>query len=103
MNYKYTNEALKKKFKNQFELVSYAILLAENMILTGRESRVKTDYQNKAMQVLAEIAAGKDLFEPIIPVEQKKEESSTGFSSSAAQNAPFKGSEKKKNRKILVE
>lgn len=78
MDYKYTNEALRKKFKNQFELVSYAISLAENMILTGREPRIKTDLQNRAMQVLAEIAAGKDQFEPVIPEYKKPEDKAEG-------------------------
>ncbi|QLH35519.1 MAG: hypothetical protein HWD61_04675 [Parachlamydiaceae bacterium] len=72
MEHRYTNEVLRKKFKNQFELVSYAISLAENMIITGREARVKTDIQNPAMQVLAEIAAGKDQFEPVIQAEKAR-------------------------------
>ena len=60
-----TNEKLIKKFKSQFELVSYAIRLAENMIKTGRDSRVKTDIQNRALQILAEIAENKDRFDDI--------------------------------------
>lgn len=106
MEYKYTNEALRKKFKSQFELVSYAISLAENMILTGREARVKTDTQNRAMQVLAEISAGKDQFVPV--VEQKKPEYKT-------EGAPLPATEgkaipvhktppeRKRARKILVD
>jgi DNA-directed RNA polymerase subunit omega len=60
-----TNEKIRTKFTSQFELVSYAIKLAENMIKTGRGSRVKTDSQNRALQILAEIASGKDVFDDI--------------------------------------
>lgn len=62
-----TNEAIRKKFISQFELVNYAIQLAENMIRTGREPRMKIDTQNRAMQILAEIACGKDRFDELIP------------------------------------
>lgn len=105
MEHRYTNEILRKKFKNQFELVSYAISLAENMIMTGRESRVKTDMQNRAMQVLAEIAAGKDQFEPIIPAETKKyEDKAEGIPSSSDAAHTHKASpERKRARKILVD
>lgn len=61
-----TNENLNKKFKSQFDLVNYAIKLAENMIHTGRESRVKTEMQNRAMQILEEIAHGKDQFDEVL-------------------------------------
>lgn len=60
-----TNEELRKKFKSQFELVKYAINLAENMILTGREPRAKIEGQNRAMQILEEIVTGKDKFDEI--------------------------------------
>lgn len=60
-----TNEELAKKFKSNFELVSYAIRLADNMIKTGRDARVKSDVQNRAMLVLEEINAGKDQFDQI--------------------------------------
>jgi len=58
-----TNEVLRFRFKSQFELVNYAIRLAENMIKTGRDSRVKTDVHSKAFQILAEIYANKDSFD----------------------------------------
>lgn len=61
----FTNEKLLQKFKNQFDLVNYAIRLAENMIKTGRDPRVKTDNQNRAMQILAEINSDKDHFDEI--------------------------------------
>lgn len=55
-----TNEKIVKKFTSQFELVNYAIKLAENMIISGREPRVKTATQNKSLQVLSEILNNKD-------------------------------------------
>ncbi len=56
-----TNEKIKAKFSaSQFDLVNYAIKLAEEMILSGRESRVKSDSHNKALQILLEINQGKD-------------------------------------------
>jgi hypothetical protein len=64
-NVSLTNEVLAKKFKNNFELVNYAIQLAENMIHTGRDARVKSDMQNRAMLILQEINEGKDHFDVI--------------------------------------
>lgn len=99
-----TNEALRKKFKNQFELVSYAISLAENMILSGRDSRVKTDTQNRALQVLAEIAEGKDHFEPIVDHKKEEKYEAAARAIEAEQNASAKAHpEKKRARKILVD
>ena len=60
-----TNEETIKKFKSSFELVNYAIKLAENMIHTGRDARVKSDVQNRAMLILEEIHEGKDHFDEI--------------------------------------
>lgn len=60
-----TNEEITKKFKSSFELVNYAIQLAENMIKTGRDARVKSDVQNRAMLILEEIHEGKDQFDEI--------------------------------------
>jgi hypothetical protein len=56
-----TNERIKAKFgSSQFDLVNYAIKAAEEMILSGRESRVKSDGHNKALQILLEINQGKE-------------------------------------------
>jgi DNA-directed RNA polymerase subunit omega len=65
---KLTNELFRQKFQSQFELVRYAIRLAENMIKSGRDARVKIDIENPAMEILAEIAAGKDQFDDIVEV-----------------------------------
>lgn len=60
-----TNEEFRKKYKSTFDLVNYAIQLAENMIKTGRDTRVKSDIQNRAMLILEEIREGKDQFDEI--------------------------------------
>lgn len=62
-----TNEKIIKKFISQFDLVNYAIRLAENMIHTGRDPRVKVESQSRAMQILGEIALGKDVFDELPP------------------------------------
>jgi hypothetical protein len=63
-----TNEELGGKFGNQFDLVNYAIKLADNMIKTGRGPRVKVDIDNPVIMVLAEIEAGKDQLDEIIEI-----------------------------------
>ncbi len=65
-----TNEEIGKKFVNNFDLVNYAIKLAENMIETGRDARVKSDIQNCAMLVLEEIREGKDYFDEVKEVDE---------------------------------
>lgn len=65
-NKQFTNEELAGKFKNNFDLVNYAISLAENMIQSGRDPRVRRgDVQNRAMLILEEIREGKDIFDEI--------------------------------------
>lgn len=49
-----TNEELSKKFKSNFDLVNYTISLAEDIIKSGKETRVKSDLQNRAMLILEE-------------------------------------------------
>ena len=60
-----TNEKVTRKFKSSFDLVNYAIRLAENMISTGRDARVKSDMQNRAMLILEEIREGKDYLDDL--------------------------------------
>lgn len=116
-----TNEELRKKFKSQFELVKYAITLAENMIHTGREPRVKTEVTNRAMQILEEIAMGRDKFDEIIvePVNATLEAKATEFrerrdfndrreerpsrNRRPMQDVVTKSSSQKKTRKIFAE
>lgn len=98
----FTNEKLLQKFRNQFDLVNYAIRLAENMIKTGRDPRVKTDNQNRAMQVLAEINCNKDQFDEIkmdeLPfISGEKEYNGKEFAGEG------RGSERKRARKNFSE
>ena len=109
-----TNEKVVKKFKSQFELVSYAIKLAENMIKTGRGPRVEIDNQNCALQVIAEIAQGKDLLDEIVPArtEEAPVERSRGSYGSRNENSressrerepsSKSGTERKKSRKSAL-
>lgn len=62
-----TNEKVLGNFKSSFDLVNYAIRLAENMIHTGRGARVKSDIENRAILILEEIYQGKDKFDEIPP------------------------------------
>lgn len=61
-----TNEEISKKFKNQFDMVNFAIKMATQKIKSGRPSRVKSDVENQVYQILEEIAAGKELLEDVI-------------------------------------
>lgn len=100
-----TNEKLSKKFKSQFELVNYAIKLAENMIRTGRDPRVKIDVQNRAMQILAEIANNKDQFDEIPVVQDTRDNPHENRLNGrdAQHETSHRTSERKKGRKILSE
>ena len=60
-----TNEKLGKKFTNPFDLINYAIGIAKDMMVTGRDPRVKTDIRNRAVQVLMEIEQGKEKLEEV--------------------------------------
>lgn len=93
-----TTEDLKKKFTSQFELVNYAIKLAENMIKTGRGPRIKMDNQNRSLQVLAEISCGKDQFDEIV-ADVIVEEPSLLAAAREVKAVSDKKSEKKSERK----
>ena len=93
-----TNEKIRKKFASQFELVNYAIKLAENMIQTGRDARVKIDSQNRSLQVVSEILCDKDRFDEIIIVDEDLNDSKRYEDDSASEK-----SERKKSRKALAE
>lgn len=55
-----TIEPLRKLFKNNFDLVNYAIKLVQQMVKSGRDSHIKTSVQNKSFQILQEILNGRD-------------------------------------------
>ncbi|MCB1113185.1 MAG: hypothetical protein KDK62_00320 [Chlamydiia bacterium] len=65
MEKKLTTEDLKKRFPSQFELVGYAISLADNMVHSGRGPRIRTTNENPAVIVLDEINEGKDILDPL--------------------------------------
>lgn len=103
LNIPLTNEKVCKKFKSQFDLVNYAIRLAENMIRTGRETRVKMESKNRALQILSEIIQGKDQFDEIPVVEPIDVEEVRFVRHEEGRNAAgTKSSERKKGRKILA-
>lgn len=60
-----TNEVLRKRFSNPFDLINYAKSLAENWIKAGREPDPKADIMNVAYQILELIANGTETFESI--------------------------------------
>lgn len=108
-----TTEELRKKFKSQFDLVSHAIRVAENMIHSGRGPRVKLDVQNRALIILEEIANNKDHLDELpqkpeveirsesLVAEAKNFQNHEGKKSS--RNSLSKISTPKKGRKILSE
>jgi len=108
-----TNEKIKKRFVSQFDLVTYAIKLATNMIQTGRDSRVKCDSQNRTMHVLTEILNGKDQLDLIIEDEPEQLDNKDYHKNSnkdyhknseqAEEESTGKTRLRKKPRKILAE
>ena len=52
-----TNEKLKSRFTNQFDLVNHAIKMAEELIASGRVSQFKVDGHNNniALQILEDV------------------------------------------------
>lgn len=87
MKKNYTNNQLLEKFGSKFELVNYAIRLAENMIRSGRGPRIKIDSENPSLQVIAEIACNKDHFDEI---SEKAVETRSFFA--ATEHVPIKES-----------
>lgn len=55
-----TNEKVRKKFTNQFDLINYTITLAESLIRSGRNPRVPVTTDNPALQAIAELAIYED-------------------------------------------
>lgn len=69
-----TNELLQKRFKSQFDLVLYAIKIAENRVKSGHDDLHDLDTENLATEILDEIAEGRDTFENIIQAADDDEE-----------------------------
>jgi hypothetical protein len=57
-----TNERLRNVFDNQFELVNYAIKLAEYFIKSGKEPFAYQTNQNLATKILRIVESGKGRF-----------------------------------------
>lgn len=55
-----TNEKLTRRFSSLFELVNYSIRIAEELIKSGRDPRVRTEIQNPMYRVLLEILNDRD-------------------------------------------
>ena len=51
-----TNEKVRKKFTNQFDLINYTITLATSLIRSGRSPRVPVTTDNPALQAIEELA-----------------------------------------------
>lgn len=98
-----TTEKIRQKFGNQFDLVNYAIKLAENMILTGRDPRIKTDSQNRSLQVLGEILSGKDRLDEIVIPTTVGEQQDITTAAEVLEAISAKNIERKKGRKAAVE
>lgn len=94
-----TNEKIKQRFTSQFELVGYAIRLADNMSKTGRGGKLSLESQNLAINVIDEINAGMDKFEDI-PKDLPKEPE---FAPRDFQENRGKTTEKKRARKIFAD
>lgn len=73
----FTTENIRKKFLSTFDLVNYAIKLAENMVKSGRAARVQSEVENPAVQVIDEINQGRDHFDDI-PGEFDEDEDDLG-------------------------
>lgn len=100
-----TNEVINKKFKNQFELVNYAISIAENMLKSGREARSTILSQNKALQVIDEIITGKDQIDEIFVETSEGEVNhyNEEIASADIQKKIINHDKAKRGRKLLVE
>lgn len=98
-----TNESIRKKFKSQFDLVSYAIKLAEQYIQSGRSPYVTVDNQNTAVVIIEEIEEGKDQLEEIQKVPEKIISEPQPSNNPETQTQPSaKPTERKKTRRIFA-
>jgi hypothetical protein len=67
-----TSEILLSRFKNQFDLVRFAIRKAENRITSGHDY-AQPSTQNLATEILKEISQGKEEEEPTDELTQEQE------------------------------
>lgn len=68
-----TTEQMSKRFKSPFDLVNYAIELAKKAVASGHSSKVTTDVQNLAQQILLEILNYQDTYDEAYETEEEEE------------------------------
>lgn len=68
----FTNEKLSKRFKSNFELVNYAIHLAEDRIRAGRDAH-EISNENLVISVVKDLVTGKEILVPVMVVKEKIE------------------------------
>lgn len=94
-----THASIRQKFKSQFELVNYAIQMADQFIHSGRSPRVHIDNQNPAVIIIEEIEEGKDTFDDLTFVSDEVLSEQEAPIESEADNKP---TEKKRARRVLA-
>lgn len=68
----FTNEKLSRRFKSPFELVNYAIHLAEDRIRAGRDIH-EISNENLVVSVVKDLVVGKEYLVPVFIVKEKIE------------------------------
>jgi hypothetical protein len=61
-----TNEKLAKRFGSLFDLVNYAIEIAQGRVHSGRTDEVRHGVRNPAYQILADISSNRERIEDIL-------------------------------------
>jgi hypothetical protein len=93
----FTNEKLSRRFKSPFELVNYAIHLAEDRIRAGRDIH-EISNENLVVSVVKDLAVGKEHLMPVLIVKEKveivKAERSHEFVNDVVSEKPKKGKRK---------
>lgn len=101
-----TKEAIRQKFKSQFDLVNYAIKLSKQFIHSGRAPRIRGDNKNPAVIIIGEIEEGKDQFDDIDSLQEETKEMKRAQEiieeASFQKPAPPQKTERKKPRRILT-
>ena len=91
-----TNEFIREKFNNQFELVNYAIKLSEQMIRRGMES------ENVAVDIIDDIVEGRDKFDESFLDSKEIIKEPQDLKKAMDSSQTGKPADKKKARRILA-
>lgn len=97
-----TNEAVSKKFINQFDMVNYAIDLTVELIKSGRTPRVHADSDNPAVIVIEEMQQGKDHLEKLPPPSQAIQELKETIVEETFKAQASKQVERKRARRLMA-